>query len=236
MKNRIFVIAVSLIVGLGVFSFTTKTENEPCKSYIPYKEGIKMVYTNYNPKDKVESSSEVTVKSINEVAGKVTFELHSIIKDKKGEVIMENDMESYCENGIFHFSLDDMMQQLTSAYKDMDVKMTQKEIQLPGTLSEGMKLADGEMNMVISASGMKVMDMTVTVMDRTVEGFETIETTAGTFKCAKITSKIQVDMGFMKRDSYSTDWYALDFGMIRSESYNDKKKLESYTLLTKMDN
>jgi hypothetical protein len=97
-------------------------------------------------------------------------------------------------------------------------------------------LNDGEVSMAISNQmGMKIMTMSTRLTNRTVEGFEDITTPAGTFKCAKITSDIEAKV-MMKMKLKMVEWISENVGTVRSESRDEKGKLNSYTVLTSIVN
>ncbi|MFN0275221.1 MAG: hypothetical protein ACKVPJ_05725, partial [Chitinophagales bacterium] len=54
----------------------------------------------------------------------------------------------------------------------------------------------------------------------------------GSFECVKFSETIHMKMLF-KVTAKSITWMAEDVGVVKSESYNDKGKLEGYSLLTK---
>jgi hypothetical protein len=60
---------------------------------------------------------------------------------------------------------------------------------------------------------------------------ETLNTPAGKFDCFKISQKV-----FMKTlgkiEINSIEWYSEDVGMVKSETYDKKGKLKTYSLLT----
>ncbi len=79
------------------------------------------------------------------------------------------------------------------------------------------------------------MNMNVIIENRKVEAKETITTPAGTFECYKISSEISSKVAFVNQKFKSVDWFAKGVGMVRTETYDKKGKLESYALLTKFE-
>jgi hypothetical protein len=77
------------------------------------------------------------------------------------------------------------------------------------------------------------MTMTVKVYNRKVEAIENITTPAGSFECSKITYNIDTKVGLSVKLT-GIEWVSKNVGVVRSESYNTKGKLQGYTLLTSL--
>ncbi|MEQ9168598.1 MAG: hypothetical protein RLO12_20235, partial [Fulvivirga sp.] len=97
-------------------------------------------------------------------------------------------------------------------------------------LSVGMSLNDASLKM----SGSIPFKMEVNIVNRKVEGKESITTPAGTFECYKITYTINTK-SIMSMETTGADWIAKEIGMVKSENYNKNGKLQGYSLLTKKD-
>ena len=62
---------------------------------------------------------------------------------------------------------------------------------------------------------------------------ENITVPAGSFKASKITYTIEANMGFTKTHLNVTEWMSKKAGVVRSETYDKKGKLQDYTVLSK---
>ena len=121
------------------------------------------------------------------------------------------------------------------AYKDMNIDMDASTFEMPSMdTKSGEKLEDGSITISFGSSDISMMKMTIHITDRKVESKETIQTTAGNFKCIKLSQKINTKM-VMSMVSYTKEWYAEDIGMVKSESYDKNMKLQGYSLLTKLE-
>jgi hypothetical protein len=78
--------------------------------------------------------------------------------------------------------------------------------------------------MTISNQGVKMMTMTVVVTNRKVEAVENITVPAGTYECYKITYDIESKMMF-KVQTKAVEWYSMNIGLVKSETYDQKGKL-----------
>ena len=118
--------------------------------------------------------------------------------------------------------------QMMDQYKDMDVEMdvTGTDIELPNNLSVGQELADADVNVAMSISGMK-MNIEAKTTNRKVVAKESITTAAGTFDCVVLTADISSKAMLAKVNLSDKLWLAKGVGIVKQETYNKKGKLES---------
>jgi hypothetical protein len=232
MKKTFFILGTAFIL-LASFTASVKSEgNDNCKSYFPMAEGTTLTYENYNAKDKLQTTDQFTVKSVVESAEATIITANMKSTDKKGEEFSSNDVEFVCEDGVFKISMESMIPAGTmDSFKDMEVVMTQSELEIPSVLSVGLELPDATMKIVASSNGMK-LTMNLKVTERKIEAQESVTTAAGTFECYKLSQTTNTKMAFIDKTFKSIDWITEGIGSVRSESYTEKGKLESYNVLT----
>lgn len=221
----ILVIAFLFLNGLQLLA-------QDCSAYFPLKEGTVLSYINYNQKDKVTGEHQMSFleKTVTPGGMKALFMMR--MKDDKGEELFEQEFKVECENGVFHFDAEQLLDPATmSAYESMEVEVRGDKLELPINSADGTSLKDGGVQAVVSSGGMKVMTLTVDITNRKVVAHETLETPAGSFKCIKYTYDTFSKMGFVKMNFSSIEWYSPEYGNIRSESYDKKGKLTGYTVL-----
>ena len=74
--------------------------------------------------------------------------------------------------------------------------------------------------------------MKITVTQRQVLRFETIQTPAGTYHCAVIReTKLEKGMG-RNRHTIADTWYSKGVGMVRHDTYNLELELQTSEILT----
>ncbi|MCR9171111.1 MAG: hypothetical protein NXI10_01360 [bacterium] len=224
-----------LTLSFIIASILTMAQTD-CKPYLPGDVGKTWEITSYSAKDKVTGRVTHEILSVSETDSSTTYEVKSVFYDKKDEQTYESTYEAECVNGIFHLDMTVMMDgNAMAAYEDMDAEVDATEFELPPTDASAVgPLEDGTLNISVSTNGMNVMNMTVEVTDRKVEGLEEITTDAGTFNCLKLSQNVSTKMVF-KIEASSIEWYSEGVGMVRSESYNSKGKLTGYSVLTKLD-
>lgn len=200
---------------------------QDCTFYFPVKTGTEIELNNYNAKDKLVGSVKSRV--IEQTSNSVKFS--SEVFDKKGKSVSKGEYLLQCKNGEYVIDMSSFLKGVNmEAYKDMDVNVVATELTIPAQLKEGQQLNDGSINMKISNQGMGLMNMTVNITNRKVEGFEEITTPAGTFKCARISYDIDTKM-MLSSHHKVIEWISEKVGVVRSESYDDKGKLNAYSVL-----
>ena len=218
-------LSILLLSALSVTAFAQ------CNQYYVLKKGTAWEFSNFNSKGKLESKTMQKVTEYKETSGGFEATIEIVTEDDKGEQVMGGSTKLICENGVMLFDLKDVMSAETmEAYKNFDMSVDGINLEIPDNLKVDQELKDAEMNIHIEASPMQV-NLKFTITDRKVLAEENLKVPAGSFDCFKITQKVSMKM-MMMVESISTEWYAREVGMIKSESYNKKGKLMSYSLLT----
>jgi len=221
-----------ITLTLAFIGFIFQSFSQDCIFYCPVKEGTQTETKHYNAKDKIQSTDKQTILS-KKVTGKdVAVTIKSESYDDKDKLVGSRDLTFECKNGVFFFDMKNLIDpQTMSAYKDMEVKMTATNLDMPSVLSVGKTLGDGNVQMAVSNQGMNMMTMTINITNRKIEAIEKITTPSGTFECYKISYDVETKMMF-KMQSKGIDWVAKEVGTVRSENYDSKGKLVGYNVLT----
>ena len=246
MKNRskYYLLTLVLTATLLVFgSMALKNNSSPstesdCYGYFPMKKGLSYETTSYTKKDKAEAIIKYTITDTKTIENGLIASFKMNTSDMKGNPGIEMEYDAKCQNGKYYINMENMFAQLGAQYKEMGMKVsiTDGVAMIPNTLSVGDHLEDAVMVMSIKSEYMN-MEMTITTFDRVISGQETITTSAGTFDCMLLSQKTTVKMGkTITATTRSKDWLAKGVGNVKSESYDKKGKLESYSLLTKFSN
>ena len=222
----------SLLSILLLFLFVTNTHTQStCSTYYPFEEGSSFQITNYNKKGKKETVVNYNITNVTETSAMFNTQ----ILDKKGKEITTSNYDIICENDLVSIDFKSMMSpDLFSQYKNIDMDFEGTNIELPNNLSVGQTLKDAEMKMTMNMSGIK-MNLGINIINRKVEAQESITTPAGTFDCYVITYDTEMKMG-LKRIGKNKEWIAKGVGLVKSENYNKKGKLISYSELTQISN
>lgn len=225
MKLRILFVLLPL-------SFALNGIAQDCSTFFPFKKGAYMEYTTFDKKGKVESITENTVQVIEENEDQIRAELSTVLKDKKGKESYAGTYEVFCEDGKLLMDVNSMfnpaMQQSFSGY---EVTIEGDALTFPNDIEVGQELPDAASKITTAASGINIASMNIEITDRKVEDKVTITTDAGTYECYKIRQTSSIKM--MISRAYSTvEYFAEGVGVVRSETYDQRGKLQSYMELT----
>ncbi|MDH3699389.1 MAG: DUF3108 domain-containing protein [Flavobacteriaceae bacterium] len=213
MKN-ILTVALAFITGINV-----TIAQSSCSTYYPFDEGTTFQITSYNKNDKKAAVIDYVVKESNGDSAILAYEM----LDDKGKLVMNSEYGISCEEDGISIDFNSLAAPgVLEQYKDMEVDISGTNLLLPNKLSTGQSLPDANMLMNIKMPPVN-MKMTVDILNRKVEGKETVTTSAGTFDCYVISYTHESKMG-MKITGNGKEWIAEGVGMVKSESYNKKGK------------
>ena len=209
-----------------------------CNEFYQFKEGSSWEMESFDAKGKLTGTNKQSVSSFNEQGDSFVAKVHSIMTDKKGKEVMQNDLEFKCENGTMIIDMRNFInEEQMKAFQNYELTMESENLEMPSILTVGQTLKNGLVTLTASNSPIPML-MTVSITDRKVEGKEKVTSPAGTFECYKITSNstIQTKMGIGMTVEFSTiEWLAPKVAVVKSESYR-KGKLQGYSLLTRWKN
>ena len=228
MKKNFFLLII-IFISLGL-------KAQDCFKYFPTKKGTSLEYTNYDKKGKTISVTVRTVIDKKTEKGQTTIDYRIATTPADEDTTMVRDFSIVCKNGKLYVNLASMFDanSMTNNSKGMDVEIEGSNVEMPNNPKVGQKLDGGEVKINFENDGETAMSFTTEISNRKVESIEDITTSAGTFHCFKISYDSEVTMGFIKVKNKAAQWYTKKYGMIKSETYNKRGKLSSYSLLTKI--
>ncbi|MEM7085535.1 MAG: hypothetical protein AAF489_05090 [Bacteroidota bacterium] len=213
------------------FSSTVFAQSN-CSKFYPFSEGAVTELTMYDKKGKVAGIVQHAVKGVSSTGTTDVATMTQILKDKKGEEITTSEYDISCTDGLVSIDFKSLSRsEMLKAMGDFETEITGTNLDLPNDLSVGQSLPDAGVNIKINMSGIN-MNMDTTITERQVVGQESITTPAGTFECYVMTSTITFKMGMSK----SKQWIAEGVGVVKTEDYNKKGKLQGSSLLTAFSN
>lgn len=212
------------------------TFGQDCVSFMPMEQGYKWEVTNYNKKGKETGSSTSEIISVTSEDESISAEVKVITSDGKDE--FTNTYNIICEGstvkmGLTVFLPEEQLAQMQNM-ESMEVELEMEDVEFPSNLDVGQELKDASMTMIAKMNGIQVMNNKTTIKDRKVVSKETITTSAGTYECFKIEQITVVKMGFVNREVKSVSFIAEGVGVVRSESYDKKGNLDSYSEITQV--
>ncbi len=224
-----------IILLFAIILFVPVARAQDCTLFYPESIGTLREMTNYDKKDRVTGRVHQTISDKSTSGGNISMDVETVIYDDKDEEINRSKVEVGCETGVFKVDMSDYVGEMLDAYREMEVEMKGDNLQFPPGMSEGDELPEGNINIQVSSSGIKMVDMDITIKNRKVEGKEEISTSAGSFDCFKISYDMEAKTNMFTVNTSGVEWIAEGVGVVKTESYNKRGKLNSYSLLTRFE-
>lgn len=228
-SKRIFFFFGILCIGLSISA-------QDCNTFFPFKSSTKMEITQYDKKGKKSTVTQTTIGDVTKNDGRGEAEMTTTVSDKNGKELHVGEYIVTCKEDGYEVDVANMLNPgLLKGTYGMEVDITGEPLFFPNDLAVGNDLKDGSTEILVRSSGVKIMTITVDLTNRKVTGQESITTSAGTFDCYKIEYNADIKMGFMKMNYNEIQWIAQGVGVVKSEVYNKKGKLENSSELTKFE-
>ena len=216
-----------------------------CDEYIWFREGATMSFITTSGSGKKQEivNSKMVVKKVYNENGKKISEVN--VSADQG---VDLDFRYLCSGKNSYVDMGAAMKQAmmkagqdnpqsNAVFDDMEMGFGDGFMDIPKNMYPGQKLNDVNFSMKTKASG-AAMTIITNLTERKVGAKEKITTPAGTFECMSITgvrkSSMKV-MGISKnmgKPTTETIWYSPGIGMVKSENYDEKGKLETSQVLT----
>ena len=201
-----------------------------CSKYYPLEKGTSFQLTMLDNKDKTTGIIDYLVKEYSDNSATLSYEMH----DEKGKLIATSEYGITCtDNGVSIDFNSLAAPGVLEQYKDMELDISGTDLIIPNNLAVGQTLPDANMLMNVKMSPINIK-MNFNIVNRKVEGKESVTTSAGIFDCFIISYDHESKMG-IKITGSAKQWLAEGIGMVKQESYNKKGKLMGSTLLTKFE-
>jgi len=219
--KKLFIIIVSIITS----AWSVSAQN----IFFPSKQGMKLVYVNMNEKGKPESFTRQTILSVVGAGDNMVINYLSQVLDKNqnqiGDTPIEIPMTVTVNDGVVELD----MRNFGSPGTESFIEIEGDKLRIPPTLTPGDKLED--VNFIITLNmGFKIRTE-VSLIDQECLAIEEITVPAGVFECHKVTQTSHAKVMRQTAKTTIITWYAPNVGTVKSETYNEKGKLQSSTEL-----
>ncbi len=223
----------TLILLIAIFA-TTNIFAQNCFKYLPQTKGTVMETTHYDKKGKKTSMSTLTIFDKTSTAEEIRLDVKLESQSVEQDTVMSREYAYICKDGKLYVDMTSYLGNTLDAYQGMEIEVDGDNLELPSNPVAGQKLPGGTVLVSVKNQGIQMVKISVTLSNRVVEKLETLKTAAGEFKCFKISQNTETKIGFIKVKGSSSEWIAEGAGVVRSESYNKKGKLMSYSELSKL--
>jgi hypothetical protein len=213
----------------------TQAQND-CSKYYPFEEGAKSQLSLYNGKGKLQGMVEYEVINVTKTDGTIKASMKNRLIDENGKEISLSEYDAFCGNGVVSIDFKSLMRPgMMDAYGGMETEVTGTNLELPNDLTVGQSLPDAEINIKLNISGMS-MNMKTAITDRKVLDKESVTTPAGTFDCFVLSQTMEIKSMASNMKRTSKQWVAEGVGVVKTEDYNKRGKLDGVSLLTAFSN
>ncbi|MBA4851197.1 hypothetical protein [Emticicia sp. BO119] len=209
---------------------------QDCGGYFAFKKGMKVEMTSYDRKDKPTVTTRYEVIDYKPADGGVSMVFAHEVYDAKGKLISKSESVGKCIGGDYYTDIRNISSDVMPKSPDMKITVTGDQMIYPGDLKVGDNLKDASINVKTGfEGGMTIMNMNANITNRKVEAYETVETPAGKFDCAKIT--YTMNMKFMgNRTMKCAEYIAKGVGLVKSEQFDEKGNRQNFMVVTKIEN
>ncbi|MDR2927717.1 MAG: hypothetical protein LBV41_05910 [Cytophagaceae bacterium] len=211
-------------VEIPQVSNTPYTPSEDEWAFYAMKKGNVQVFAAKDGKGKVTGQTRNTIKQVVGSKNAFAIECQSEMLDRKGKPITDGSSQPFVVNyrivvndGMMYLDLKSMfgaMQGLES------VQASGTAMKIPSSLAIGQTLEDANAKVKIG-----FFNCTAVITEGKVLSEESLTTPAGTFKCFKISQKVNSSALGIKTEGTTVTWYAKGVGAVKTETIDKKGKV-----------
>jgi len=226
MKRLIMTVFI-IAVGAGLYA-----QN----NFFPSKAGIVLTYANNDDKGNTESYTVLTIKDVKGSGKNMTITYVGNVLDKNRKPMKNSPGEITYQVIIKdNVVIMDVNQMIPAQMREQGIKMEAKGtgLELPNNLQPGQSIKDSSVTVTMDLVVMK-MNTVVKMTEGKCLAIEDVKVPAGTFKCHKITQKITTTAMDNNNVETMVSWYAPNIGTVKTETYDDKNKLVSGSVLAEL--
>lgn len=200
--------------------------------FFPTKEGASFVYANLNARGRAESYTRQTIRKVEGSGDNLTINYTALPLDRNRRPVVTSGI-SYTVaivNGVVEWD----MRSYAATGTVGAIEIEGDNLRIPSSLAPGVKLDDVKFTLTVNLGFRIRTEMLLS--EQECLAIEEITVPAGTFTCYKVTQTSAATMGRRTLTTKTITWYAPGVGSVKSETYNDKDKLQSATELQSIEN
>jgi hypothetical protein len=229
----------SIFLFLLSFCFATGLTAQNCEGFYYLNNKAVIVMTSFDKKTEATGKSVYTINNVTKSGSTTIGDYSYDVFDQKGKTVSSGTGKYKCTGGVMLIDAKAALpSENMSAYKDMDVKADEVFIEYPVNMNAGQSLNDVDFVMSVMNNNIKFADVSLTQLNRKVEGKESVTSPAGTWECWKITFDGRFRAGIgpigIPFNFKGIEWYVPGFGVVKTETYLKNGKLAGSTLITEI--
>lgn len=233
MKLRNMILSAALFVATGAMA------QQDCAFFFPNQEGEQITRNCYNAQGQLTNILVYRVDQAYDYPSGMEVVATYTFTNAAGEALNSGQMVARCNNGNFVMSMGHAVSYpVALSMVNADVFMMGDLMNYPDAFADPMNPGDDDEfedgTLRIYQKGNKNNRMEINIFDRQFVSNESVNTPAGSFYCTKVKYDMNIwtPQGTIK--GYGYEWYAPNIGIVRTEQYNDKKELQSYSVLERI--
>ena len=205
-------------------SNTPYTPSESEYSFFAMKAGIVQEVITKDEKGKITGQVRNTITGITGDKNAFAIAYQSEILDEKGKPVSKDNplilnLRVVVKDDLVYLDTKGML----AAMEGLDdMQVTGTAMKIPTNLSVGQSLEDASAKVRIG-----FINCTAVMTEGKCLAIEDVTVEAGTFKCHKISQKTNATAMGIKSEGTTLTWYAKGVGIVKSETYDKKGKLQS---------
>jgi len=205
-------------------------------SFFPTKAGMVLISAQKDARGNTESYSVQTIKDVKGSGKNMTVTFGITALDKNRKPFNSSPGVTYkviIKDGVVVMDLKQMLPaELQNQAAKMEVKGTPVEMPMPNNLKPGQSLKPSEVTITMDVGVMKMNTLLKT--EEKCLAIEDVKVPAGTFKCHKVTQKNTTTVMGISTVETIIAWWAPNIGQVKTETYDDRNKLISSSVLVEI--
>lgn len=236
--KSVLILIKGLIFSIMLLGADAKLHAQDCKNYYYMMNNAEVQITLYDKNNKTSGVQNWKISNVKKTGTGLSSAVSLTFTDEKGGQIAKASGLYKCEGGRLMADMRiSMPHDQTKQVKDDEASLDPSYIEYPAAMSEGMKLPDAHLNMKTNTSGISSA-VQFDMNDRQITGKEKVTTPAGTWDAFVIkyeaVMKIKMAGIGIPKTMMTTEWFVPGFGIVKTETYSKKGKLEGSSQLTKL--
>ena len=206
-----------------------------CGGFFPFGEMTKLEYAHYDKKNDLSSKTVHRIIAINESDNGYQADIEMLTFNKINELTLKSSYKANCRDSLLGKRVVvQLAPELTNAFSSFKYSIEGNQVKIPAELIVGQELSGA--NDLVSASyeGAKLPPFKYEISSHKVEKLEALNTILGAQDCYKVTYQLNIKAIFSRMLTVS-EWYLKEFGLVKSEVYNQKGLLLHRTVLSKFE-
>lgn len=223
------------LIAFALLSFLIASVSAQ-ETFFPTTKGVVLTYKTFDKKGKETGGMKYTIKNVQREGTNINITYMVESSDQKENIAFSEEITIQQREDKLYMDMSNFLNK--GAFQQngeipVDIEVTGNNLELPVNANPGDVLPDANVEMAMKM-GFINMKMAAQVTNRKLESIEDITVKAGPFNTYRFSSKVNATTMGLKVETNNMEWYAKGIGILKSESYDKKGKLQSTTELVEI--